>query len=191
MARIDALDKALIEELGDLLDAEKQLTRALPRLAKAASTDELRTLFEEHLEQTREHIDRLNAAFERLGAPARGRKCDGIRGIIAEGEDVVSKLGKGLTLDAAVIGAAQKAEHYEIATYGTVRTWAKRLGHSDVASLLEQTLNEEKEADRRLTQLAEGSINPQAAEAADEAEAEGREAAPARRSRPAPRVQAA
>jgi ferritin-like metal-binding protein YciE len=163
MPKLDSLEPVMIDELRDLLDAEKQVTRALPKMAKAASSEELRAAFEEHLEQTNGQIERLNEAFEELGERARGKKCDGMRGIIEEGQQMLEEADEGPTRDALLIAAAQKVEHYEIASYGTARTFAAQLGHDRVASLLEETLREERETDEKLTSIAESVSNPRAA----------------------------
>jgi ferritin-like metal-binding protein YciE len=178
MASTDTLNELLQDELKDIYDAEKQLTKALPKLAKKATAEELKDAFEEHLRQTEEHIERLDQAFEHLGIPARGKKCKGMKNLIAEGEDMIGDADEDAVRDAVMIAAAQKVEHYEIASYGTARTWAAMLGHDDVASLLEQTLEEEKETDQKLTELAEAFINQAAAEEGGE---EDEAAQPARR----------
>jgi ferritin-like metal-binding protein YciE len=170
MANVDSLETLLQEELKDLYDAEKQLTKALPKLAKKATAEELRAAIEEHLEQTEQHVERLEQAFEQLGIPARGKKCKGMQNLIAEGEEMIGEAEDDATRDAVMIASAQKVEHYEIAGYGTARTWATRLGNSDVAALLEETLDEEKETDQRLTQIAESIVNPAAAEEGEEEE---------------------
>jgi ferritin-like metal-binding protein YciE len=168
MAGVESLDELLQDELKDLYDAEKQLTKALPKLAKKASNEELKQAFEEHLRQTEQHIERLEQAFEHLDVPAKGKKCDGIRGIIQEGESQLREAEDDATRDALMIASAQKVEHYEIAAYGTVCTWANRLGRNEVASILEETLEEEKDADKKLTQIAESMVNPEAAEGESE-----------------------
>ena len=154
------LQELFVEELRDVYDAEKQLTKALPKMAKAVESDELRTAFEEHLEITRMQVNRLEEVFKSLGLAARGKTCDGMKGLIEEGSSHMEEL-EGSTLDAALIGAAQRVEHYEIAAYGTLATWADLLGHQDAKDLLGQTLEEEKEADEKLTMIA-GQINPEA-----------------------------
>jgi ferritin-like metal-binding protein YciE len=164
-----SLEDLVIVELSDLLDAERQLTKALPKLAKKARAEELRAALEEHLEQTKQQVDRLTQAFEALGRPARAHKCVGMRGIVEEGEEHLEKATEQV-LDAVLIAAAQKAEHYEIAAYGTARAHATRLGYEDVSNLLEQTLDEEKAADEKLTAIAESLANPEAAEHAGEEE---------------------
>jgi ferritin-like metal-binding protein YciE len=162
MANAESLQDLLVEELKDLFDAEKQITRALPKMAKKASSEELRAAFEEHLEVTEQQLERLTSVFEQLDLPARGKKCEGMQGLIEEAQSHMKELDRGPVLDAALIGAAQKVEHYEMAAYGTARTFASRLGHSEVASALEETLAEEKEADQKLTQIAEHMVNPEA-----------------------------
>jgi ferritin-like metal-binding protein YciE len=150
-----------VVELRDLYDAESRLVKALPKMAKAASSEKLRSGFEDHLEQTKEHVDRLKQALTSLGEKATPKKCAGMTGIIEEGDEM---LGEGLeraVMDAALISAAQRVEHYEIAAYGCVHAWAQVLGEDNVAELLEKTLEEEKETDEKLTELAE-QINAQA-----------------------------
>ena len=173
------LQELFVEELRDVYDAEKQLTKALPKMAKAVESDELRTAFEEHLEITRMQVNRLEEVFKSLGLAARGKPCEGMKGLIEEGSSHIEEL-EGSTLDAALIGAAQKVEHYEIAAYGTLATWAELLGHQDAKDLLGQTLEEEKEADEKLTGIA-GQINPEA-ETEEGEEEEGRMATAASRS---------
>jgi ferritin-like metal-binding protein YciE len=182
MAGIDSLDTLLEEELKDTYDAEKQLTKALPKLAKKATAEELKRAFEQHLRQTEQHIERLEQVFEALELPVKGRKCDGMRNLIKEGDDMISEAEDAATRDAVMIAAAQKVEHYEIAAYGTMRTWANVLGHDEVARLLEETLNEEKETDQNLTQIAESFVNQASAEEGDEEEEEtrGRQMRPGR-----------
>ncbi len=154
------LQELFVEELRDVYDAEKQITKALPKMAKAVESDELRAAFEEHLEITRMQINRLEEVFKSLGLAARGKTCDGMKGLLEEGQSHMEELN-GSTLDAALIGAAQRVEHYEIAAYGTLATWAELLGYQDAKDLLGQTLEEEKEADEKLTGIA-GQINPEA-----------------------------
>ena len=164
------LQELFVEELRDVYDAEKQLTKALPKMAKAVESDVLRTAFEEHLEITRMQVNRLEEVFKSLGLAARGKTCDGMKGLLEEGASHIEELD-GATLDAALIGAAQKVEHYEIATYGTLAKWADLLGHQNAKDLLGQTLEEEKEADETLTSIA-GQINP-ASQQEEEDEEEG------------------
>lgn len=188
MASMETLNDLLQDELKDIYDAEKQLTKALPKLAKKASAQELKSAFEEHLRQTEEHIQRLEQVFDQLGMPAKGKKCKGMQNLIAEGDDLIGDAETDDARDAVMIAAAQKVEHYEIASYGTVRTWANLLGHDDVASLLEETLDEEKETDQRLTELAESFINVEAAgDAAEQTRSRGatRRAVSSRGARPA------
>ena len=161
------LHELFVDELKDIYDAEKQLTKTLPKLAKAATSQDLRAAFEEHLDITRMHVSRLEEVFKSLGMAARGKPCEGMKGLVEEGKEMMEEIERGATLDAALISAAQKVEHYEIATYGTLATFAEIMGHQDAKDLLGQTLDEEKEADEKLTQVA-GQINFQA-----EAEGEG------------------
>ena len=161
------LHDAFLDELRDAYDAEKQLTRALPKLAKAASSPELRTAFEKHLEETRGHVDRLERVFESLDEKVRGKHCEGIAGIIEEGKSVMEEDFDEATMDACLIAGGQRAEHYEMAAYGTLVAWAQAMGHVEAADLLQQTLNEEKAADKKLSQLAEGGINQEAADAVE------------------------
>jgi ferritin-like metal-binding protein YciE len=161
------LKELYIDELRDLYNAENQLVKALPKLAKAASSDDLRLGFEEHLEQTKNHVQRLEKIFQALGESPKGKKCKGMEGLIEEGSEAMGEDYEGSILDAALIGAAQRVEHYEIAGYGTVRSMAETLGEGDHASLLEATLEEEKETDEKLTELA-GQINAQANESGAE-----------------------
>jgi ferritin-like metal-binding protein YciE len=172
MASLDSLHALLEEELKDIYDAEKQLTKALPKLAKKASSPELKAGFEAHLQQTEEQIDRLEQVFEQLEMPAKGKPCKGMKNLIAEGDEMIRDAEDAATRDAVMIAAAQKVEHYEIASYGTVRTWARLLGMSDAASLLEESLQEEKETDLKLTELAESHINQAAADEGGEEEEE-------------------
>jgi ferritin-like metal-binding protein YciE len=175
MAENGTLHDAFLDELRDLYDAEKQLTKALPKLAKTATSPKLREAFESHLEETRGHVDRLEEVFEGLDEKARGKHCDGIAGIIEEGKSIMEEDFDDSAMDACLIAAGQRAEHYEIGAYGTVIAWAEAMGHADAVALLQQTLDEEKAADKKLSALAEGGINQQAAKAAHPAE--GRETA--------------
>jgi ferritin-like metal-binding protein YciE len=167
----EGLKELYIDELKDLYNAENQLLKALPKMAKAASSDDLRQGFEEHLEQTRGHVERLEQIFESMEESPKGKKCMGMEGLVKEGSEVMDEDFEGAVMDAALIGAAQRVEHYEIAAYGTVSEFAKILGKKEHVSLLEQTLQEEKETDERLTELA-GEINPQANEEMDKEETE-------------------
>ena len=156
------LEEAFVEELKDLLHAGRQITKALPRMAKKADSPELKKAFEEHLKQTEEQIARLEQVFELLGKPARAKKCEAMEGIIGEGKEVMQEAEEDV-LDAVLIAAAQKVEHYEIASYGTVCTWAEELDcDKKVLDLLKRTLSEEKETDERLTKLATSRANEKA-----------------------------
>ena len=166
MAKNGTLHDAFIDELRDAYDGEKQLVKALPKLAKAAASSELRSAFESHLEETREHVERLEQVFEQLGERARGKHCEGLAGIIEEGKSVMDESFDDVTMDACLIASAQRAEHYEMAAYGSLVAWARAMGHNEAADLLQATLDEEGEADKKLTALAEGGINEQAAAAA-------------------------
>ena len=157
-----SLRELYVEELRDIYDAENQLLKALPEMAKAATSDELRSGFEEHLEQTKEHVRRLEQVLNDLGEKAKGKKCKGMQGLVAEGKEMIEEDFEDEVKDAGLISAAQRVEHYEIAAYGTVRTYAEILGEQNAVSLLEKTLQEEKETDEKLTELAE-SINVEAA----------------------------
>lgn len=158
----ESLHDAFEEELKDVLSAEKQLVKALPKMAKAASNEDLRAGFEEHLEQTKGHVERLEKIFEMLDKAPRAKKCKAMEGLIEEGSEIMEEDADPDVLDAMLIAAAQKVEHYEIATYGTLVAWARRLDMSDAADLLQQTLDEEKETDVKLTELAESSVNASA-----------------------------
>ena len=157
----NSLRKLYIDELRDLYNAETQLTKALPKMAKGSSNSELRQAFEEHLRQTSEHVSRLEQIFDMLGEKPTGKKCLGMEGLVKEGAETLKEDYEGAVMDAAVIGAAQRVEHYEIAGYGTVREFAQLLGEDEHVALLDQTLEEEKQTDEKLTQFAE-DINPQA-----------------------------
>jgi len=164
MAEAGMLHDAFLDELRDCYDAEKQLIKALPKLAKAATAPELKHAFESHLEETRGHATRLEQAFGLLNEKVRGKHCDGIAGIIDEGKKTLEEDFDDVTMDACLIAGGQRAEHYEIAAYGTLIAWAKTLGHGDVAELLAETLEEEKAADEKLTSLAESGLNESAAD---------------------------
>jgi ferritin-like metal-binding protein YciE len=156
-----------VDELKDIYNAEKQLLRALPRMAKAAHSPELQTAFKDHLKKTEQHVQRLEKIFNDLGRPASGKKCEGMTGLILEASELFDKDAAPEVMDAALIGAAQKVEHYEMATYGTLRNFARHLGEERAADLLQQTLDEEGEADKLLTRIAESGINKQASEQLD------------------------
>jgi ferritin-like metal-binding protein YciE len=169
--QITSLRDLWVDELKDLLNAENQILKALPKMVRAAEDDALRAAFEEHLEQTQGHVERLQAIFSNIDVSAKGKKCKGIEGIIAEGKEMLDLDLPRHVCDAALIAAAQRVEHYEIAAYGTVRTYAEILGESDAVRLLEQTLQEEKDTDERLTSIAE-QVNPEAVEEDESEDAE-------------------
>jgi ferritin-like metal-binding protein YciE len=162
MPKTTTLEDLLVEELKDLLDAENQLTRALPKMARAANSPELKQALQEHLEVTKQQVERLTHVFEGLGRPARGKRCEAMKGLITEGQELMQEGMEPELLDAGLIGAAQKVEHYEMAGYGTVRTIAAALGHKDAAQLLDQTLKEEEAADKKLSQIAKKYVNVKA-----------------------------
>jgi len=161
--KINSLEELFLFELRDLYDAEKQLVKALPKMAKAASSDQLRQGFEEHLEQTKHHVERLETVFQQFNHKAKSETCEAMEGLIAEGKNMIDMKGEDAPRDAGLIAAAQKVEHYEIASYGTLITWAEQLGRHEAADVLRQTLSEEKATDEKLTNLAERAINTQAA----------------------------
>ncbi len=163
----NTLRELFIDELRDLYDAENRLVKALPKMAKASNSDELRSGIEQHLEQTKGHVERLKQVLTQLEEKPSGKKCAGMVGILQEGEEMLGEDYEGALMDAAIISAAQRVEHYEIAAYGCVHAWAQELGEEDAADLLEKTLNEEKETDQKLTDLAE-QINASANEGAEE-----------------------
>jgi ferritin-like metal-binding protein YciE len=177
MAETGTLHEAFVEELRDTYDAEKQLTKALPKMAKAANSPELKQAIENHLEETRQQVQRLEQVFATIEEKARGKHCEGIAGIIEEGQTVMQEEYDEATADALLIASAQRAEHYEMAAYGTLVAWARAMGHDDAAELLQETLDEEKAADEKLNELAEGGINEQAAQLAhpDEGDEEAEE----------------
>ena len=153
------LNALFTDTLKDIYYAEKQIYKALPKLARAARSDKLRAAFEKHHDETEQQIERLEEIFELLGKPARGKKCDAIEGILDEGQEVMAEYKDTPALDAGLLAAAQAVEHYEISRYGTMKTWAEELGLQDAARLLEQTLQEEKKTDETLTQIAESNVN--------------------------------
>ena len=177
MAEAGTLHDAFIDELRDAYDGEKQLLKALPKMAKKASAPALKEAFESHRAETEGHVEKLEQVFERLEEKARGKHCDGIAGIIEEGKSVMEEDFDDETMDACLIAAGQRAEHYEMAAYGTLVAWAKAMGHDDAASILEEILEEEKAADEKLTGLAEGGINQAASDGAhaEEGNQEGTE----------------
>jgi ferritin-like metal-binding protein YciE len=168
---LESLQDLFINELKDIYNGEKQLTKALPRLAKAAESPQLRQAFTKHLRETEGQVDRLERIFGALGEKPTGKRCKGMEGLVEEGKDILAEEGEEAVLDAALIAAAQKVEHYEIATYGCLITYAKLLGNREAEKLLKQTLAEEEATDEALTALGEGGIN-QAAVAAGQREDE-------------------
>lgn len=179
----NSLKELYVDELRDLYDAENQLVKALPKMAKAAESEELRSGIEEHLEQTREHAKRIERIFDALGEAVKGKKCKGMQGIISEGTAMMREDWEGAVSDSAVISSARRVEHYEIASYTAVHEFAKILGENEAASLISRTLDEEKETDRKLAQLGQG-INREAVETSEEEE-EPTEAAPKHRAKSA------
>jgi ferritin-like metal-binding protein YciE len=159
---LDSLQKLYVEELKDLYSAEKQILQALPKMVKKATHPQLKAAFQEHLEVSQGHLQRLDQIFDALGKSPRGKKCKAMEGLIEEGKETMQEDMDDDVMDAALIAAAQRVEHYEIAGYGTVRTYAQLLGDKNAAKLLQQTLDEEGDADKKLTQLAESSINVEA-----------------------------
>ena len=160
--KVDSLEKLMVEELKDLYDAEKQITEALPKMAEEAKTSDLRQAFEDHLKQTKGHVRRLEKVFEELDVSDREKKCKGMQALIQEGEEMMKQVSDPMTRDAALIAAAQRVEHYEMAGYGTVVSYAQQLEHNEVAKQLQQTLNEEKQTDLMLSQIAESKVNVKA-----------------------------
>jgi ferritin-like metal-binding protein YciE len=161
-SKLRTLDDLYTDMLKDLYSAEKQLVKALPKLAKNAQSPDLQKAFQEHLKQTERHVERIERIFSDLGGSPRGKKCVGMEGLVAEGNELLQEDTDPDVLDAGLIAAAQKVEHYEIASYGTVRTWAERLGHNSAAQLLQQTLDEEGDANKKLTEIAESHVNMEA-----------------------------
>jgi ferritin-like metal-binding protein YciE len=160
--KLGSLHDLYVEELKDLYNAENQLLKALPKMAKAASAPELRAAFENHLEETRTQVKRLEQIFKKLDASPKGKKCKAMEGLIEEGKELMGEDAEPAILDAALIAAAQRVEHYEMAGYGCVRTFARLLGYEDAAELLQETLDEEAAADKKLTEVAETCINVEA-----------------------------
>jgi len=161
---IKNLQDLMLEELRDMYHAENQLVKALPQMAKAASTPALKEAFERHLKQTQNQVSRIETIFDELGGDPRGKRCKGMEGIVSEGAEVLEKEGPGGVIDAALIAAAQRVEHYEIAAYGCIRSYANLLGLSDIAKLVDQSLEEEEAADHLLSELAETEVNTMALE---------------------------
>jgi ferritin-like metal-binding protein YciE len=172
--KLETLKDLYIEELRDVYDAEQQILKALPKMAKAASSEDLREAFQEHEDVTRGQVDRLDQIFDRLGERAKGRKCKAMEGLIEESKELMGEEAAEDVLDAGLIASAQRIEHYEMAVYGTLRTYAEQLDMAEDAELLEETLEEEKEADQKLSELATECINPDAEESEGE-EAEEQE----------------
>jgi ferritin-like metal-binding protein YciE len=160
--KLDSLKDLYLEQLRDLYSAETQLVQALPKMADAAATPVLKSAFREHLDQTRQHVERLETIFRGLSEKPGGQTCEGMKGLIKEGEEMISMRGEPEAKDAGLIAAAQRVEHYEIAGYGTVRTYAELLGDRDAVRLLERTLQEEEETDERLSEIAESTVNEEA-----------------------------
>ena len=175
MAKVKTLHDAFVDELRDTYDAEKQVTKALPKMMKAASSPQLKTAFQNHLAETQTQIGRLEKVFASLGEKVRGKHCDGVAGIIEEGKSIMEEDFDDTTMDACLIAGGQRVEHYEMAAYGTLVAWARTMGHSEAADLLQQTLDEEKAADEKLSSLAEGGINQEAAASAGSEEDEDEE----------------
>jgi ferritin-like metal-binding protein YciE len=159
---VKSVDDLLLDELRDIYHAENQLVKALPKMAKRAKSDELRQAFEHHLEETKGQVERLEQVFEHLNARSSGKRCEAMEGLIEEAKEMMEDITTPEVLDAAMISAAQKVEHYEIASYGSVHALAEALGHQDVARLLEQTLGEEKTADQKLNEIALSGVNQSA-----------------------------
>jgi ferritin-like metal-binding protein YciE len=160
--KLDTLEKLYVNELRDIYNAENQLLKALPKMAKGASSPDLKNAFENHLRQTETHVERLEQIFAEFNESAKGKTCRAMKGLIEEGSEILTEDGEESVLDAGIIVAAQKVEHYEIAAYGSVRTFAKLLGQTKAAELLQATLDEESEANELLNELAEGIVNPEA-----------------------------
>jgi ferritin-like metal-binding protein YciE len=163
--KVESIEDLFLDELKDLYSAEKQITKALPKLVKAASTQELSAAFDSHLQETKGHVERLEEIFQTLGKKGTGKTCDGMKGVLEEGSEIIQEIEKGPIRDAGLIAAAQRVEHYEIAGYGSVRSFAQLLGKQDIVELLEETLQEEKAADEKLTKISE-SVNQEAQTAA-------------------------
>jgi ferritin-like metal-binding protein YciE len=163
MAEEKTLDDLFLDTLKDIYYAEKQIVKNLPKMAKAATAPELKAGFEQHAEETQGHIDRLEQVFELIGKPARGKTCDAILGILEEGKSIMEDFKGTVALDAGLVSAAQAVEHYEIARYGTLKTWATQLGLTDAVALLDATLKEEVATDKKLTQIATTTANRKAA----------------------------
>ena len=161
--KANSLRDIFVDELKDIYDAEQQIVKALPNMVKAASTPELGKAFQHHLEETKGHVQRIEQIFQAIGEEPKAKKCDGVRGILKEGEDAIDLDGDAKTRDAALIAAAQRVEHYEMAVYGSLKTWASQIGDERAAGLLDETLNEEKAANQKLSEIATSGVNSGAA----------------------------
>jgi ferritin-like metal-binding protein YciE len=159
---MESLQDLFVDQLRDLYNAENQLVKALPKMAKASTSPDLQNAFESHLEETKGHVERLEHIFQNLGTSPKGKKCKAMEGLIEEGKEMMGEDAGPEIMDAGLIAAAQRVEHYEMAGYGCVRTYAKLLGHQDALKLLQKTLEEESQADKKLTTIAETTINPEA-----------------------------
>jgi ferritin-like metal-binding protein YciE len=157
--KLQSLEDLFHEQLRDMYDAEKQLVKALPKMAKASSAQELKSAFEEHLQQTKGHVEKLEHVFELIGKKAKAKSCAAMEGLVEEGSEMISMNAEPMVMDAGLIAAAQRVEHYEIAGYGCLHTWARQLNNHQAADTIEQILREEKDADQKLTQIAEGMVN--------------------------------
>jgi ferritin-like metal-binding protein YciE len=180
MADLNTLNALFEDELRDVYDAEKQILKALPKIIKAVTNDELRKALSSHLEETRGQVDRLEQTFASLDLPAKGKRCSGMAGILEEGRALLEKDGDDAVIDAGFIAGCQRVEHYEITAYGTLMAWAKLLGHREALTLLKANEQEEKAADVKLSKLAESAVNPAAATSESESEEEPKAAAPKR-----------
>jgi ferritin-like metal-binding protein YciE len=176
--KLQSLRDLFVDELKDVYDAENRLVKALPKMAKSASSPQLRDAFTDHLEKTRSHLERLEQIFSSMGEQAKAKPCDGMKGLVEEGKSLIEEKPDSQVLDAGLIAAAQRVEHYEMAAYGSLKAWAEELGESEAVELLEETLREEKEADETLSRIAESGVNSEAAQGSGASGS--RSAAPAR-----------
>jgi len=176
--KLSSLEDLFVSELQDLYSAENQIIKALPKMVKTATSSELQECLETHLEETREQVNRLDQIFEIIDRPAKGKKCKGMEGLLEEGKELMGEGAEENVLDAGLIAAAQRVEHYEIAAYGSARTFAETLGHEEAVSLLEQTLEEEKHADQKLSEVATTVVNERADNADSDEETDGRQSSP-------------
>ena len=191
MAEAGTLHDAFMDELRDAYDAEKQIIKALPKMVKAATSPELRAAFQDHLEETRGHVERLEQCFANLQEKVRGKHCDGVAGILEEGKSTMEEDFDEPTMDACLIAGGQRVEHYEMAAYGTLIAWARVMGHTDVADLLQETLDEEKAADEKLSLLAKDRINQEAADMSGDGDMDGDAPAPKKKAKAAVKKKAA